>query len=613
MEQQDLSEGRLIRDRYQLAQKIGEGGMGEVWAAFNPRLPKVRYAIKFLFGHTQDSEQFNRFQREAKILSALSHENITQIHDVDFSHDPPFIVLEYLQGEPLSDRLKTARDQGLRGLPLYEVIHIARQVGAALTATHAQEVIHRDLKPENIFLCHTAKDPLPWVKMLDFGVSKMSGEQKITQHLHGFLGTPQYMSPEQALGHDDLDHRADQFAFAIILYEMISGELPFKGEQIVQIATQIVHGDPAYIRELAPNLPDEAAQALHRALCKSPEDRFPSCEAFLNEFLSGVERGSSDDEWSTENKTEVGVRQSIIQGELPKVSPHVAAEPIGFSGGFGGGASGVFGGDLNGNLGGEQADDLNTVQIRYQPEHFQRVDTGHPLEYTPGYTPNPSSAPSSHFQVNSTPQPDYASSFESAGHAHPTHFPSDHYYESSLDQERYPSFNQPKSGSKKKWVALIASIILIWWALSGAPSVSEYAHDQLNSSGGASSVILDEFKGQVRALSLLHGKQRKRVAQVKQGGRLPSPVSSISVASGLNRALFFIEMDRSPINPSELSISWYNKSGAHLVNRLSAAQGTRAARLWQTARPFSNAHRGEWLIVVSHQERVIAHLKFEVK
>jgi serine/threonine-protein kinase len=209
MQQQGMTAGAIIKESYQLARKLGEGGMGEVWEAFNPRLPKVKYAIKFLFGHSTTSEQFERFQREAKILTALDHENITRIHDLDFSYHPPFIVLEYLDGEPLSNRLERAREHGQMGLPLPEVINILGQVGAALKTTHARGVIHRDLKPENIYLCHQPNSSTPLVKVLDFGVSKMSGEEQITQHQQGFLGTPQYMSPEQALGYENLDHRAD--------------------------------------------------------------------------------------------------------------------------------------------------------------------------------------------------------------------------------------------------------------------------------------------------------------------------------------------------------------------------------------------------------------------
>ena len=297
MTTQGMTEGTIIHNRYRLIRMLGVGGMGEVWEARHNLLHKERYAIKFLYAHGQDTEQFERFSREAKILHHLDHTNITKILDVQLEHTPPFIALEYLEGEALSQRIERAKGAGHRGLPFDEIESIISQVRDALEVTHHQGVIHRDLKPDNIYLCQQSQSSAPLVKVLDFGVSKMSGEQQITQHQQGFLGTPQYMSPEQALGNENLDPRADQFSLAIILYEMLSGEQPFKGEQIVQIATQIVHGDPPYIRELVPLLPEIAAQAIHRALCKSPEDRFSSCAEFVNLFLEGIKHRQEVDEW----------------------------------------------------------------------------------------------------------------------------------------------------------------------------------------------------------------------------------------------------------------------------------------------------------------------------
>ena len=325
MEDQGMVAGSIIKDTYQLTQKIGAGGMGEVWEAHNPRVPRVKYAIKFLFGYTRGTEQFDRFEREAHILMSLNHNHITKIHDYDPNYFPPFIALEYLEGQPLSKRIQGRNEEGERGLPLQEILHIVSQVGDALQVTHQQGIIHRDLKPENIFLCDQAHTHLPLVKVLDFGVSKISGGQQITQHQHGFLGTPHYMSPEQALGNENVDHRADQFSLAIIIYEMLSGELPFKGEQIVQIATQIVHGDPPYIRELCPELSEEAAQALHRAFCKSPHDRFESCQALIDAFSQGASLPSVVDDWSMDSKTEIGIRRSLMMSSSPLHDTHESA------------------------------------------------------------------------------------------------------------------------------------------------------------------------------------------------------------------------------------------------------------------------------------------------
>ena len=295
-----IEEGSIVGETYRVVRLIGSGGMGEVWQAEHMRLPGLQVAIKFLFGDSVDHENFERFQREALIMASLHHPHITRIIDLNQRSDStPYIVLEYLEGESLSTRL----EQGV--MSLSEVTHVLQQVGSALQATHSSGIIHRDLKPDNIFLCVSPNSPLPHTKVLDFGVSKVRGVEKITLHQRGFLGTPQYMSPEQAMGDDNVDHRADQFALAIILYEMLVGQPPFMGEQIMQVLTKIVHAEPVYIKEHLSSLPDRAAQALHKALSKTPSDRFASCDEFISSFIAALSEDQREDDWDLESKTEV--------------------------------------------------------------------------------------------------------------------------------------------------------------------------------------------------------------------------------------------------------------------------------------------------------------------
>jgi len=298
-----ITTGTVIGDTYRLNAKIGAGGMGEVWVAEHTRLPGLEVAVKFLFGGKVKEDDFSRFQREAYIMASLHHPHITKVIDLNMLPDgeTPYIVLELLKGEPLSDRLKRG------GLDAREVCHIIAQVGSALQATHSKEIIHRDLKPDNIFLCETPEGDLPHVKVLDFGVSKVrSLEKNITVQEQGFLGTPQYMSPEQAMGNADVDQAADQFSLGIISYEMLSGYLPFGGEQLMQIITSIVQSEPIPLRELAPELSRDVEQVVHRALSKSKEGRFPNCNAYVSALVQAMmSLEETHDDWDIESLTEI--------------------------------------------------------------------------------------------------------------------------------------------------------------------------------------------------------------------------------------------------------------------------------------------------------------------
>lgn len=301
-----ITAGMMIGDTYRLNAQIGAGGMGEVWLAEHTRLPGLQVAVKFLFGGKVKGDDFSRFQREAYIMASLHHPHITKVIDLNVLPDEtPYIVLEYLKGEPLSDRLERG------GLDAQEVCHIIAQVGSALQATHSKEIIHRDLKPDNIFLCETPDGDLPHVKVLDFGVSKVrSLEKKITVQEQGFLGTPQYMSPEQAMGNADVDQAADQFSLGIITYEMLSGYLPFGGEQLIQIVTSIIQSEPIPLRELVPLISADVEHVVHRALSKQKEHRFPSCNAYVSAFVQAMMDSTEErDDWDIESLTE------IISGE----------------------------------------------------------------------------------------------------------------------------------------------------------------------------------------------------------------------------------------------------------------------------------------------------------
>jgi serine/threonine protein kinase len=264
--------GRTIRGTYRILQVLDHGGMGMVFIAEHVRL-KRKVALKVLAAHlAADADALDRFHREAEIVSQLHHPNIVQITDFDTTEDgEPYIVMELLFGECLADRLE--RD---RRLALSEVVRLVSQVASALEVAHRAGIVHRDLKPANIFLVNV-QGQATYVKLLDFGISKRAGAgRKITREFD-ILGTPDYMAPEQARGQTkNVDHRADQYSLAAITYELLSGEVPFPGDDVMTVLQKVISERPRPITELVPELPPAIDAILQRALDKHPNARFSS-------------------------------------------------------------------------------------------------------------------------------------------------------------------------------------------------------------------------------------------------------------------------------------------------------------------------------------------------
>jgi serine/threonine-protein kinase len=274
--------GTIVADTYKIVSILGKGGMGTVWEAHHARLPGKRVAIKVLHSSVaEDADALARFRREAEIACRLGHPNIVEVHDFNkLDNGSPYLILELLEGESLDQRLRAGR------LPLESCEHILRQVGAALQCAHAQGVVHRDLKPQNIFLVPSPTGVGPEIaKVLDFGISKIRGSQTVKTQESTLLGTPQYMAPEQAVGHHDkVDARTDLFALAAMIYELLSGKAAFSGQNIPEVVYKVVHAEPTPIANLVPSLPAEKAAALHKALSKAQEERYPTISAFVEAF-----------------------------------------------------------------------------------------------------------------------------------------------------------------------------------------------------------------------------------------------------------------------------------------------------------------------------------------
>jgi len=261
--------------RYDILDKIGAGGMGEVYRAHDTQLNRD-VAVKILPAPmTTDSAALARFEREARAVAALSHPNILAIHDFGTSDGVSYAVTELLDGDTLATRLADGP------LPVRKVIEIGTQVASGLAAAHERGIVHRDLKPANVFITKDGQ-----VKILDFGLAKQSGMAPGGAHFDAtqpltdrgtILGTPGYMSPEQVRGEAG-DHRSDIFSFGVMLYEMLAGERPFKGDTAVEIMSAVLRQDPPDTLTHSATIPAGLERVVNRCLEKRPEERFQSAQ-----------------------------------------------------------------------------------------------------------------------------------------------------------------------------------------------------------------------------------------------------------------------------------------------------------------------------------------------
>jgi hypothetical protein len=267
---------------YEIAALIGAGGMGEVYAARDPRLNR-RVAVKVLAeSFASDPARMHRFLGEAKAAGALNHPNILVVHDIGTDYGVPYLVSELLEGESLRDRLKRGR------LSASQAANFGRQIAAGLSAAHAKGIVHRDIKPENLFLTCDGR-----VKILDFGLAKVAApatEQETTRTLAtemgGVVGTVPYMSPEQLRG-QPLDHRSDLFSLGCVLFEMVSGTRPFVGTAPADVISAILTRDPIVALADDAGIPAALTRTIQHCLEKDPEERFQSAKDLAFELDAG--------------------------------------------------------------------------------------------------------------------------------------------------------------------------------------------------------------------------------------------------------------------------------------------------------------------------------------
>ena len=281
----DLS-GKKIGDKYLVRSVLGEGGMGTVFEAEHLTIGRA-VAVKVLHPtQALKKDAVRRFHQEARAAGTIGHPNICEVYDLGSLDDgSPYLVMEKLVGETLAERISS---EG--GLPFEDVIDIVVQVLSALVAAHEKGIVHRDIKPENVFLTKRVGCPA-LVKLLDFGVSKIIGaqsqgtEDELELTRTGMvMGTPYYMSPEQARGDRNLDARVDLYACGILLYEALTGHRPFTAANYNALLLRILRSTPRPARELRPALPAGFDAVLDKALARNREDRYASATDFQRDL-----------------------------------------------------------------------------------------------------------------------------------------------------------------------------------------------------------------------------------------------------------------------------------------------------------------------------------------
>ncbi len=316
--------GRVVNAKYRVRSILGEGGMGTVYEAENLAIGRS-VAVKILHpSQARKKDAVKRFHQEARSAGAIGHPNICEVYDFGTLDDgSPYLVMEKLVGETLADRIAS---EG--GLPFDDVIEVLTQVLSGLVAAHERGVIHRDIKPENIFLTRRVGCP-PIAKILDFGVSKMihpvlSGDREDDLDLTRtgmVMGTPYYMSPEQARGDRNLDARVDLWACGIILYEALTGRRPFQAANYNALLMQILTTDPKPARDLRPALPIGFDSVILKSMARSREDRYASSMDFQKDLQALRDRRQP-----AAQMTSAGERRSKVPNTVP--APRDAPRPV---------------------------------------------------------------------------------------------------------------------------------------------------------------------------------------------------------------------------------------------------------------------------------------------
>jgi eukaryotic-like serine/threonine-protein kinase len=265
--------GEVLADRYELEELVGTGGMSSVFRAHD-RLLDRKVALKILHQQYSDDEEYvERFRREARAVATLSHPNIVTVIDRGDHEGRQFIVFEYVEGENLK-RLIERRGPA----PVATALELAMQIARGLAFAHQQGLVHRDVKPQNVLLNGDGQ-----AKVTDFGIARSLDVAHGMTQTGTVLGTSDYIAPEQAQGHR-VDEHSDVYSLGVVLYELLTSEVPFPGENFVAVAMRHINEPPPALRDKRPDVPPRVEAAIQKAMAKRPEDRFPTMAEFCREL-----------------------------------------------------------------------------------------------------------------------------------------------------------------------------------------------------------------------------------------------------------------------------------------------------------------------------------------
>ena len=292
--------GKTI-SHYRILEKLGEGGMGVVYKAEDTKLGR-QVALKFLpVALTLEPEAKERLAREAQAAAALNHPNICTIHEIDEVEGQTFIAMEHVEGETLRTRIRSAP------LDIGEALDIAAQIAAGLAEAHARGIVHRDIKPANIMVTDAGR-----VKIMDFGLARTASCGQLTK-TGTTVGTIAYMSPEQARG-DPLDHRTDIWSLGVVLYEMLAGQRPFKGDHDQAVIYSILNKEPRAVSSIRPGVSTELERILTGMLSKSPSSRYQTAQEIVTDLRADMDESESP--------------TLISRAERPASRPSIAVMPF---------------------------------------------------------------------------------------------------------------------------------------------------------------------------------------------------------------------------------------------------------------------------------------------
>ena len=300
--------GQLIDNRYKIIRSIGEGGMANVYLAYDTILER-EVAVKILRGDLADDEKFvRRFQREANAASSLKHPNIVEMYDVGEDDGKYFIVMEFINGKTLKSLIKK------RGaLTLSEVIDIMLQLTSAVACAHDSYIIHRDIKPQNVMILEDGR-----VKITDFGIAMALNSNELTQ-TNSVMGSVHYLPPEQANGSGSTI-KSDIYSLGILMFELLTGKLPFKGENAVEIAIKQMKEPIPSVVDINPNIPQSIENIILRACAKNPRNRYDSAAEMYEDINTSLDQDRVDEKRYVYRYPEHELEDTKVMPDLSKLT-----------------------------------------------------------------------------------------------------------------------------------------------------------------------------------------------------------------------------------------------------------------------------------------------------